>query len=258
MKLRKAKLTPSEDASSQPAGDSVNLGTRGSWRRVATRARLLQSAYDVMCRKGVDAATIQQITESAQVGFGTFYNYFRSKDDVAAGLLDCMINDLGLRNDLATQAIKSSEPARVMPVSVRLTLREAARDPFWRWWAVRPNLLHDRMQRGFGPFATRDLRNAVRAGCYSLEDREIDATWSLMVWMMVGALCDIVSDRMPLKHEKYVVEMITRVAGANPSEAHQLVADPLPRYPAAKIDFSFELGQLRQDSRTLLLAHSRL
>jgi AcrR family transcriptional regulator len=32
-----------------------------------------------MCRKGVDAATIHQITESAQVGFGTFYNYFLSR-----------------------------------------------------------------------------------------------------------------------------------------------------------------------------------
>ena len=229
------------------AGES-KAKERAPWRRRETRARLLRAAYQVMSLKGVDAATIQEITDSAEIGFGTFYNYFKSKDEVAASLLDCIIDDLARRNDLATKAFKQSDPGRVMPVSVRLTLREAARDPVWRWWAMRPDLLSDRMRRAFEPFGTRDLRLAIAAGCYALDDGTVETTWAVMVWMMVGGLCDILHGRYPVEHEKYVVEMITRVAGASSQNACQWVADPLPKYPAAKIDFTFELGE-RNGSR---------
>jgi len=226
-----------------PAQVKPAVETRIPWRRIETRARLLRAAYEVVSIKGVDAATIQEITECAHVGFGTFFNYFKSKDEVAACLLDCIINDLARRNDLATKPFKTSEPARVMPVSVRLTLREAARDPVWRWWAMRPDLLADRMRRGFAPFGTRDMRLAIKAGYYALDDKDVETTWAIMVWMMVGALCDIVAGHYPAKHEKYVVEMITRVAGASSEAARLLVANPLPRYSPAKVDFTFDLSQ---------------
>ena len=71
------------------------------------------------------------------------------------------------------------------------------------------------------------------------------ATVALAGWVvMVGALCDIVAGHYPAKHEKYVVEMITRVAGASSEAARILVANPLPHYPPAKVDFTFELNQL--------------
>jgi AcrR family transcriptional regulator len=224
-------------------GKSPAVKVRAPWRRVQTRARLLRAAYQIMSAKGVDAATIQEITGCAEIGFGTFYNYFKSKDEVAAGLLDCIINDMARRNDIATQSFKDSEPGRVMPVSVRLTMREAARDPVWRWWTLRPDLLSDRMRRAFAPYGTRDLRIAVRAGCYALDDSAVDKTWAIMVWMMVGGLCDIHHGRYRVDHEKYVVEMITRVAGASSQNACKWVADPLPPYPPAKIDFTFELNE---------------
>jgi len=212
------------------------------WRRLQTRSRLLQAAYEVMSTKGVDAATIQEITDCAQVGFGTFYNYFKSKDEVAACLLDCIIQDMARRNDLATASFKESDPGRVMPVSVRLTLRDAIKDPVWRWWVMRPDLLSDRMRRAFEPFGTRDLRLAIQAGRYSLLDSAVETTWGIMVWMMVGGLCDVIAGHYPAEHEQYVVEMITRVAGASSALARELSADPLPPYPPPSIDFSFDLS----------------
>ncbi|WP_005031416.1 TetR/AcrR family transcriptional regulator [Holophaga foetida] len=227
----------------QVEGASPEVKKRIPWRRLQTRSRLLQAAYEVMSTKGVDAATIQEITDCAHVGFGTFYNYFKSKDEVAACLLDCIIQDMARRNELATESFKLAEPGRVMPVSVRLTLRDAIKDPVWRWWVMRPDLLSDRMRRAFEPFGTRDLRLAIKAGRYSLLDNAVETTWGIMVWMMVGALCDVISGRYPEDHERYVVEMITRVAGASSSQARELAADPLPPYPPANIDFSFDITQ---------------
>src|SRR5580698_5223868 len=130
-------------------------------RRRGTRARLIEAAYDVMAENGVDAAKIQDITERADVGFGTFYNYFETKDQIAAQVLDCVIDDLGRRNLAATRELRKKDPVVVICISIRLLMREAIRTPMWQWWALRPDLLVDRFREGFRPFALHDIGEAI-------------------------------------------------------------------------------------------------
>ena len=61
---------------------------RGARRRLETRARLVRAARDLMARKGVGATSIQEITDAADVGFGSFYNHFDSKETIAAAVMD--------------------------------------------------------------------------------------------------------------------------------------------------------------------------
>ena len=118
---------------------------RSARRKLKTRDQLIRAAYQVMSEKGVDETTINEITELADVGFGTFYNYFTSKDDLAAQVLDCVIDDLGNRNDQATSSMKGREPDTVQAISIRLTMHEMMTNPMWRWWFNRSDLLVDRM-----------------------------------------------------------------------------------------------------------------
>jgi AcrR family transcriptional regulator len=55
--------------------------TRGARRRGETRRRLLAAARAVFAREGLEAATITQITNEADAGFGTFYLHFATKED---------------------------------------------------------------------------------------------------------------------------------------------------------------------------------
>ena len=80
--------------------------TRTELRQRSTRLRLRQAAYELMSAQGVDATTIQQITDAADIGFGTFYNYAPSKEALAQDVLDCMIHNVGERNDLITQQLR--------------------------------------------------------------------------------------------------------------------------------------------------------
>lgn len=215
--------------------------TRVSRRRLQTRKRLLKAAYEVMSKQGVDGATIQEITERADVGFGTFYSYFKSKDDLAAQVLDCLINDLGRRNDQATQPWKGLDPARVQAFSARLTVREAISQPMWHWWARRPDLLADRMQESFKPFGVRDIILAVRAGVYRLEEEDAESVWSQMIWLMVGGLRDVIVGKQPASHERLIAELLMRVLGVPTGTAHEITTAPLPAYPAADIDFAYDV-----------------
>jgi Bacterial regulatory proteins, tetR family len=56
--------------------------SRSTRQKQKTRDRLIRAAMSVMAAKGADAATINDITEAADVGFGSFYNHFDSKEDI--------------------------------------------------------------------------------------------------------------------------------------------------------------------------------
>jgi AcrR family transcriptional regulator len=51
-------------------------------RSAQIRADLLVAAERLLANKGIDRTTISDITSDAGVGFGTFYNYFASKEEL--------------------------------------------------------------------------------------------------------------------------------------------------------------------------------
>ena len=210
-------------------------------RRRLTRARLLKAAYDVMERVGVDAAKIKDITDLADVGFGTFYNYFDTKDELANQVLDCVINDYGRRNIVAVRTLRKKDPALAMPVSMRLVMREAARTPMWQWWALRPDLLFDRMCDGFAPFAKRDMQDAIEHGIFHIAAEDIDSGWALANWMMVGGIHDIVVGQRPLESDMFVVNSILRMMGMDHERARLASSTALPKYSEPDIDWTFQL-----------------
>jgi AcrR family transcriptional regulator len=51
-------------------------------RAAETRLRLFRSALQLFAQRGFQNVTVEDITEAADVGKGTFFNYFQTKDHV--------------------------------------------------------------------------------------------------------------------------------------------------------------------------------
>jgi AcrR family transcriptional regulator len=51
-------------------------------RAAETRVRLFRSALQLIAKRGFPNVTVEEITEAADVGKGTFFNYFETKDHV--------------------------------------------------------------------------------------------------------------------------------------------------------------------------------
>jgi len=64
---------------------------RRARRQAETRARILRAALDLFAKQGFFSTTVEQITEAADVGKGTFFNYFPSKEHVLAGFGEMQI-----------------------------------------------------------------------------------------------------------------------------------------------------------------------
>lgn len=63
-------------------------------RASKTRSRLLKAALSVFAEVGADAATIEMITQHADVGKGTFYLHFADKSDIVDSLVEQSVGDL--------------------------------------------------------------------------------------------------------------------------------------------------------------------
>jgi AcrR family transcriptional regulator len=207
----------------------------------ATRIKLLTAAYKLMSTRGVGTTAINEITQAADVGFGTFYNYFESKDDIATQVLDCTINTLGQRFDLTNRAAKVKDPVQVIANSIRLCSREMSANPIWNWWLQRPDLMVDRMRVGFGPFGLRDMKLATAGGKYKVADNDLETAWSFLIWLLAGSCKDIAEGRHPEASGSHMCEAVLRVMGVDLDTAHKISHLPLPKLQ--RLDINFQFGQ---------------
>jgi len=67
---------------------------RGQKRVAKTRRKLKEAALDVFSEKGVDATTVEDITEKADLGKGTLYRHFTDKEEMVVTLVEEAIGNL--------------------------------------------------------------------------------------------------------------------------------------------------------------------
>src|SRR2546425_5467742 len=72
---------------SHSGGRAAGAAGRREERKAENRAKLLAAARTVFAEKGLGAATARDIVRETDLATGTFYNYFRDKEDVFQSLL---------------------------------------------------------------------------------------------------------------------------------------------------------------------------
>ncbi len=111
-------------ASSAPA---KTLGRRER-RAAETRLRLFRSALQLFADRGLSNVTVEDITEAADVGKGTFFNYFESKDHVLGVMAELQL--ARVREAVQTAASgKRSVRSTLHHLFLRLA-QEPGRSPF--------------------------------------------------------------------------------------------------------------------------------
>jgi AcrR family transcriptional regulator len=70
------------------------MPSRRERRSAELRERLFRSALELFARKGFAETTVEDVTEAADVGKGTFFNYFPSKDHILLAFSDMQLRKL--------------------------------------------------------------------------------------------------------------------------------------------------------------------
>jgi AcrR family transcriptional regulator len=117
--------TPHSD-SQLHAGNHKFPGRRER-RTAETREKLFRAALDSFAKKGFAETTVEDITEAADVGKGTFFNYFPSKDHILLAFGEMQLAKL---EAAVAEFRQSGEPIAefLRSLGVRMT-QEPVRNP---------------------------------------------------------------------------------------------------------------------------------
>src|SRR5271165_1503237 len=210
-------MTPAPSTPAPPSDRRVR-------RREQTRAKLVDAARALFARQGVDNTRINEITDEADVGFGSFYNHFDSKEAIVETVLADTIGAQGAAVEAITAQL--DDPAEVVAAAHRYFVGLARTDAEWSWLLIRMDVSHNVVFRALGPFARRDLRRGIRAGRLQVpnERTALDAAGGAMLAVMRSVL----DGHAPKDADIYHAEGILRLFGLVAGDAAEVARRPLP------------------------------
>ena len=212
------------------AGASVaEVGaSRMDRRKARTRASLVAAARTLLASRDPAEVSIQEITDAADVGFGSFYNHFRSKQDLFDAAVEEVLEEHGAMLDAATAGI--ANPAEVFAAAIRMTARLPKTQPQLARTFQRIGFDLLVAPRGLAPRARRDLQRAEAAGRFTIDDLDValaGATGALLGVLHLAstnatpAAIDVASDQLAAN--------LLRMFGVPADEATRIAHCGLPQ-----------------------------
>jgi AcrR family transcriptional regulator len=198
-------------------------------RKARTRATLVAAARELLASRDPAEVSIQEITDTADVGFGSFYNHFESKAELFDAALEEVLKEHGALFDALTADM--DDPAEVYASSVRMTVRMAKTHPQIAKILQRTGLKYLNAPNGLAPRALRDLQRAKNAGRFQIGDPNLALACSGGAVLGVLALL-ITTNPKPKAIDAAADELavyLLRMFGLPDDEAREIASRPLPK-----------------------------
>jgi AcrR family transcriptional regulator len=200
-----------------PAG--VEARNRVERRKAQTRKKLIDAARAMLANDASARASIQEITNTAAVGHGSFYNHFSSKSELFEAALADVVEEL--RELLDQISIDVDDPALSFAQSLRLTLGLCRRRPQISAVLIRHRMNHIDSQQGH-------IRAAMACGRFRRAEPRLTraAVFGAALATLQLALTepDLVDDAAC----DQLAEQMLRMLGVPFADARTLAHAPLP------------------------------
>ncbi|MBO3752192.1 TetR/AcrR family transcriptional regulator [Streptosporangiaceae bacterium NEAU-GS5] len=200
-------------------------GSRLDRRKARTRAALIHAAQTFIA-EGKTNVAILDITQTADVGMGSFYNHFSSKDELFQAAVEDALDRHGAALDEVTHGI--DDPADVFAHSFRLTGRLHRRHPQLSKVILNNGLGLATSEHGLAPRARRDIQSAIQAGRFTAGDAELAFVIAAGAALCLGQLLHTRPDRDDAEATDQIAEDLLRAFGVPADEARQICRRPLP------------------------------
>lgn len=195
-------------------------------RKARTRQAMIDAAVGLIAEGRGERASIQEITEKADVGFGSFYNHFTGKEQLFQVASAEVLERWGQMIDRACAGI--SDPAELFAVSFRISGLLGWTHPDVARFLTGAGLDVLDAPWGLAPRALRDIKAGQAAGRFTVPNAEI--ALSAVAGGLLGLLR--LHQRHPERLEEAAVdqlaEAILRLLGILAPEATRLATLPLP------------------------------
>jgi AcrR family transcriptional regulator len=188
-----------------------------------------------MAYRGVAGVAINEITQQADVGFGSFYNHFESKEAIYGTLIEEVISQYAVALDKLGDQLP--DPAEKIAASARYTMLRGHADPTWGRFVFQTNFSRESMTTGLGRYLLQDIGNGIAAGRLTVGD--LPSVYIAVGSTILGGLAAL-SDQSHVGTEPDMFEdaktlterlaaIILTILGLSKEEALEVASRPLPK-----------------------------
>ena len=194
-------------------------------RKLKTRSALIRAAQRFIAEGRLNVP-ILDITQAADVGMGSFYNHFSSKEELFDAAVADALDNLGALLDGFSGSME--DPAEAFAINFRLTGRLFRSRPEEAALLLANGGSLILSDRGLSPRALRDIAAAIERHRFTITDAELGL--AIAGGMLVG-LTTLLRER-PQRDTDATVDEVTerllRTLGMTPHQARAMCRKPLP------------------------------
>ncbi|MDB5576035.1 MAG: transcriptional regulator, TetR family [Bradyrhizobium sp.] len=223
---KRVLTTGKADAKVDAAGVDPARPSRRTRSREATRDKLVEAALRVVSRKGLDGTAIADITEEADVGFGSFYNHFSSKAEIAMSVFERRASKFAEINDMI--GAREADTATAVAYIHRLFLTRAVEDPVWGWFVVHTANGLPEMSRVYMTRGKNAIERGVAQGRFSVSCTE--TAMRIILASLLATMRALLDKDVDGTAVAQTIECLLRMLGVEPAEAKVLSRKKLPNY----------------------------
>ncbi len=199
-------------------------------KRERTRSSLLTATRNLVNEHQHQKISIQDITQEAHVGLGTFYNYFDSKYEIFEAVLDDMRTSFNERLFKLRKPLK--DPATVIAVTLRYCFEQALDDEEWRSFISWSGISGEHFLHQDQAQCLQDIQWGARSGRFQVDD--VQFTCSLVMGMVRHVTLEVMQGNLHRNAMPQTTRHNLRMLGIPDLVAKALTQASLPAVAAAK------------------------
>jgi AcrR family transcriptional regulator len=197
--------------------------SRVARKRSLARRRLIAAAIELIAEKGVDGLRLREIADRADIGFGSFYNHFASKEELVEAVVAEYVGSL--TQAIIVNATGSADPAETTAVAHRMFVRLAYDDPQLAWVIVHLDRSDALLETASHPHLGAVLARGMETGRF--HGIEIDVAISFIVGATIAVMRGILEGRLGADADVGSARTLLRACGLTDAEARELASREL-------------------------------
>ena len=155
--------------------------------KISSKDKIIEAAVIHLNREGLNNFTATALTRSANLGYGTFYKYFSSTEDVLESAIKKNVTDWSL---MISESNKK-EPDRLLAFleAIYKTILQVSNNTSMRWLLEKPNYFVEIYFDLTRHHAIEDVKSAVASGQLTSEYLEnFETKFKLHLWQICGGI----------------------------------------------------------------------
>lgn len=197
----------------------------GRLKRARTRAMLIEVALSIVARRGFEEPTIDDFIAAAEVAKGTFYNHFKTKEELLVAAASHVADSVDA--EILPHFKGLADPAQRVAIAARLFIRISKTRRDWGSVLVKTipttrGAWSEGMQRG----VLADIRQGRKSGRFVVPSTQAAVAMGLGTLAM--AIRTAITERTPADFPEMMASMILQGMGVPHAEAERVANLPLP------------------------------